>query len=72
MIPLIDATTPLRARAKIVGAGTPAKLKEMAARGIAPGVKPAELLGDRLALAGRRGERSARPRRKMPAAPPSR
>ncbi len=29
---------------KILAAGTPAKLKEMAARGIAPGVKPAELL----------------------------
>ncbi len=29
---------------KILGVGAPAKLKEMAARGIAPGVKPAELL----------------------------
>lgn len=37
---------------RILAPGTPAKLKEMAARGIAPGVKPAELLVVIVALSG--------------------
>ncbi|MFO0592186.1 MAG: hypothetical protein U0441_31875 [Polyangiaceae bacterium] len=44
MIASIDLTTLSAPAQKILGAGTPPKLKEMAARGIAPGVKPAELL----------------------------
>lgn len=44
MIAPIDAATLSGPAQKILAAGTPAKLKEMAARGIAPGVKPAELL----------------------------
>jgi len=44
MIPLIEMAALSGPAQKIVAAGTPAKMKEMAARGIAPGVKPAELL----------------------------
>ncbi len=44
MIPPIDVTALSGPAQKILAAGTPAKLKEMAARGLAPGVKPAELL----------------------------
>jgi len=44
MIPALDVTTLSAPAQKILSDGAPAKLKEMAARGIAPGVKPAELL----------------------------
>jgi hypothetical protein len=44
MIPPIDASTLSAPAQKILAPATPAKLKEMAARAIAPGVKPAELL----------------------------
>lgn len=44
MIAPIDVTTLSAPAQKILAPATPAKLKEMAARGIAPGVKPAELL----------------------------
>jgi hypothetical protein len=44
MIPPIDASTLSAPAQRILAPATPAKLKEMAARAIAPGVKPAELL----------------------------
>ena len=40
----IDVSTLSAPAQKILAAGTPAKLKEMAARGLAPGLKPAELV----------------------------
>lgn len=51
MIPPVDVTTLSAPAQKILAPATPAKLKEMAARGIAPGVKPAELLTIIAALA---------------------
>lgn len=51
MIPPIDVTTLSAPAQKILAPATPAKLKEMAARAIAPGVKPAELLTIIVALA---------------------
>lgn len=51
MIPPIDVASLSGPAQKILAAGTPAKMKEMAARGIAPGVKPAELLSIIVSLA---------------------
>lgn len=44
MIPALDASTLSPPAQKILAPSTPAKIKEMAARAIAPGVRPAELL----------------------------
>ncbi|MBK8256881.1 MAG: hypothetical protein IPK82_29940 [Polyangiaceae bacterium] len=44
MIPPVDVATLSAPAQKILAPATPAKLREMAARGIAPGVKPAEAL----------------------------
>ena len=51
MIPPLDITTLSAPAQKILSAATPAKLREMAARGIAPGVKPSELLTVIVAIA---------------------
>jgi hypothetical protein len=59
MIPTIDLTTLSAPAQKILAPATPAKLKEMAARGIAPGVKPAELLTIIVSL-GRSGDDAVR------------
>ena len=59
MIQPIDVTTPSAQSQKILAPATPAKVKEMAARGIAPGVKPAELLTIIVAL-GQAGEEAVR------------
>lgn len=44
MIPPIDATTLSPVAQRLLAAGTPPKMKELAARGVAPGVRPGELL----------------------------
>lgn len=59
MIQPIDVTTLSAPAQKILSPSTPAKVKEMAARGIAPGVKPAELLTIIVAL-GQAGEEAVR------------
>ncbi len=44
MIPHIDVTQLSGPAQKIAGAGAPEKMQEMAAKGVAPGVRPAEML----------------------------
>src|ERR1700743_2050227 len=44
MIPPIDLSKLSPPAQKIAGAGAPPKMQEMAAKGIAPGVRPADLL----------------------------
>lgn len=51
MIPPIDLPSLSGPAQKIVGAGAPQKLQEMAARGVAPGIRPAELVAILVLLA---------------------
>lgn len=70
MIPPIDITQLSPPAQKILGAGAPPKLQEMAAKGIAPGVRPAEMAAILVVLAKSETESVRAKAEKTLAAPP--
>ena len=70
MIPPIDVTQLSAPAQKIVGQGAPPKLQEMAAKGIAPGVRPAEMVAILVVLAKSENETVRATAEKTLAAPP--
>lgn len=70
MIPPIDVTQLSPPAQKIAGAGAPPKMQEMAAKGIAPGVRPAEMIAILVLLSASENEAVRGTAQKTLAAPP--